>query len=456
MKTLLKKQFINFTRKALVLLITGLSVFNNSNAQTNVTGGIFSNTAWTPTGSPYIITDTVRVLSGVTLTIQPGVVVKFNNGGLLENSGTLIANGTPSDSIIFTSNSTSPYAGIWNCIQYCNSFSYCRISYSAWGIWITNLPVSHCLFNSNLYGIYSANNNIDTCTFKYDSTGLRLGTNVIGCQFMHNGTGDNGSTGIVFNCNFTRNTTGCSPNGSTISYCTFDSNYTAIYDPNDTVRNCVMEYNNTALESYGGGYFTLNNVTNNNIGISSTGGATNPFTLNNISDNYIGIETSGADVYSCNTICNNSHYNIVMDGSVNSVAKGNYWCLADSAQIQATIYDAYQNFNLGFVYFTAFDTMACGGTPAPESVMAISGNINAVKIYPNPSTGNVQLECSLPDGNYSINITDILGQNVYANTIKVSGAYKGNIDMTGYSPGVYIFSLRGASSSFEKRVVIER
>ncbi|MGP8214299.1 MAG: VPS10 domain-containing protein [Bacteroidia bacterium] len=95
-------------------------------------------------------------------------------------------------------------------------------------------------------------------------------------------------------------------------------------------------------------------------------------------------------------------------------------------------------------------------TYTPAGINSVSSNGNQVNVYPNPSTVNVQFECCLPDGSYSINITDILGQNAYTNTIKVSGAYKGNIDITGYSPGVYIFSLRGASSSFEKRVVIER
>ena len=46
-------------------------------SQTNVSGGIYSNTTWTFANSPYIVIDTVVVFPNVTLTIEPGVIVKF-------------------------------------------------------------------------------------------------------------------------------------------------------------------------------------------------------------------------------------------------------------------------------------------------------------------------------------------------------------------------------------------
>ena len=51
----------NFTKRILssVILITVFSFAVN--AQTNVSGGIFSNTTWTLAGSPYIVTNTVVV-----------------------------------------------------------------------------------------------------------------------------------------------------------------------------------------------------------------------------------------------------------------------------------------------------------------------------------------------------------------------------------------------------------
>ncbi|MCP4166316.1 MAG: hypothetical protein GY759_10535 [Chloroflexi bacterium] len=71
---------------------------------TDVCGAINSNTTWTPAGSPYIPTCDVTVNAGVTLTIQPGVVVKFKDFWTdLFIRGTLIAAGTEGNPIYFTS-----------------------------------------------------------------------------------------------------------------------------------------------------------------------------------------------------------------------------------------------------------------------------------------------------------------------------------------------------------------
>src|SRR5436190_1042587 len=89
--------------------------------QTNVSGGIYSNTTWTLSNSPYIIVDTTVVFPGVTLTIQPGVVVEFANDIRLEiRQARVVALGTSTDSITFTSNSLTPSSGIWSGI-YLNS-----------------------------------------------------------------------------------------------------------------------------------------------------------------------------------------------------------------------------------------------------------------------------------------------------------------------------------------------
>ena len=52
-----------------------------ASAQTNVQGGIYANTTWTLANSPYVMTGSIVVFPGKTLTIQPGVVVKVQNPG---------------------------------------------------------------------------------------------------------------------------------------------------------------------------------------------------------------------------------------------------------------------------------------------------------------------------------------------------------------------------------------
>ncbi|MBW6499863.1 MAG: hypothetical protein K0B05_00585 [Bacteroidales bacterium] len=75
----------------------------------SVTQNISSNTTW-ETGKVYILEGRIAVIDGVTLTIEPGVVIKGREGTgsnatalLVARGGKLIAEGTASSPIIFTS-----------------------------------------------------------------------------------------------------------------------------------------------------------------------------------------------------------------------------------------------------------------------------------------------------------------------------------------------------------------
>ena len=46
--------------------------FQSSTAQTNISGQIRTNTTWTKSGSPYIISGTLEVAPAVSLIIEPG------------------------------------------------------------------------------------------------------------------------------------------------------------------------------------------------------------------------------------------------------------------------------------------------------------------------------------------------------------------------------------------------
>lgn len=74
-----------------------------SSAATNVSGPITTDTTWTLANSPYVVTNNVTINAGVTLTVEPGVVLKFNPTKGLTARGRLVANGTSTARIVFTS-----------------------------------------------------------------------------------------------------------------------------------------------------------------------------------------------------------------------------------------------------------------------------------------------------------------------------------------------------------------
>lgn len=81
---------------------------------TTVTGVIGVDTTWTLAQSPYRVAanDSVVVANGVVLTIEPGVVVEFEQSAHLQIQGTLRANGTAAQQIVFTGVTKTP--GFWD------------------------------------------------------------------------------------------------------------------------------------------------------------------------------------------------------------------------------------------------------------------------------------------------------------------------------------------------------
>ncbi len=100
----------------------------------------------------------------------------------------------------------------------------------------------------------------------------------------------------------------------------------------------------------------------------------------------------------------------------------------------------------------ASDTGAFNVTSV-TSVNEISIN-NLVETYPNPTNGNIQIVLNVPNGDYNLNIVNVLGQSVYTYNIHVSGQYTGNINMSGYNKGVYFMSIEGKNTKAEKKILV--
>ena len=108
--------------------------------QTEVSGDVSGE--WTLSGDPYIVIGNCTVPHGESLTIEPGVQVLFDGYFWLKSLGTLIAEGTESDSIIFTSNDLSPSIGDWRYVKIegvgasASSIKFCRFSYGDNGVYV--------------------------------------------------------------------------------------------------------------------------------------------------------------------------------------------------------------------------------------------------------------------------------------------------------------------------------
>lgn len=84
---------------------------NNATTSTNLTfrtghevsGNITSNATWNMAQSPYIVVGSIGIISGVTLTIEPGVTVEFAGPYTMLVKGSVIANGTSLNKIRFKS-----------------------------------------------------------------------------------------------------------------------------------------------------------------------------------------------------------------------------------------------------------------------------------------------------------------------------------------------------------------
>jgi hypothetical protein len=151
-------------------------------AQTHVTEGISSDTTWDIGGSPYIVHGDVSVGGHSTLTIDPGVTVRFDTGAKLsiQSESTIVAVGIPGSEILFTSDSVTPAPNDWQ---------------SVYLFYAVDSVLIHCIFEYGRYNLYCDRSHptISFCTTRSaSSVGIYCelaSPQITGCNIIDNTTG---------------------------------------------------------------------------------------------------------------------------------------------------------------------------------------------------------------------------------------------------------------------------
>jgi hypothetical protein len=292
-------------RIVFVLLVFGLlgGVFADT-----IPGGDVSGT-WYAAHSPYYIMGNITIPASDTLTIEPGVVVDFQNYSFLLVNGFLEAIGSEADSIIFTG---TDWMGLdFRDAPDSNHLTYCIVQdvedwrsplYGGITCMNCNPVISHCRISNNqghseLWGaggimLYNSNADISWCNISgntiEDGTGggIKISGShptITGCNISGNDGGFRGggidmfenSSLTISNCTITGNV--CSPAGwigggggiasqgsdMTITECTISHNFGSEYGGGGIwisggsakVTSCTIDSNSAAWEGPGGGIY---------------------------------------------------------------------------------------------------------------------------------------------------------------------------------------------------------
>jgi hypothetical protein len=259
-----------------LLLLSIITFQPAAYADTEVGREITADTTWTLAGSPYIVTQNILVKQGVTLTIEQGVIVKFDKDMSMFIEGKLLARGTQNSMITFSGNSSTPTQGYWGAIHFDESspvatfdgngnysdgsiMEYCIVEYGygrdGGTIFAdsTSPFVNACLVRNCSYGLRINNGNYPTTGYRHPDLKITKITNNtiqdfhVGGITMNgdnclcsNNTIKNGSGGIYavgFNCIITGNSFEGVGIGTAILCTSYPGSETTYEISNNTIRN---------------------------------------------------------------------------------------------------------------------------------------------------------------------------------------------------------------------------
>ncbi|MCH7762735.1 MAG: right-handed parallel beta-helix repeat-containing protein, partial [Candidatus Marinimicrobia bacterium] len=342
-----------------------------------MSGIITSDETWTSTDSPYIITGTTSVNTGLTLTIEPGVEVRFESGMSMQVDGELVAIGTADSMVTFTSDSDT-VAGSWGFIKFTDSSV--DATFDGGGNYTGGSILQYCKV---FYGGGSGANGaiqLDSATPFIDH-----------CEIKNNG-----QRGIYAN-----NLSGVLKiTNSTI----IDNSNSGIYTSGDTVIISNNTIDNNSANRGAGIY-----VSNGTVTISSN-------TIN--SNRTSGYQPNGGGIYVSNgtvTIYDNIISNNMASGGYNHIYGGGVYVSGGTVSVSNNqIIDNYSDHYAGGIYISGSESSILDGNLIQGNVSEGSGNSSGGGITVN---GSVTVSNNTIIGNSGIQGGGIYTGNNYSGTI---------------------------------------
>lgn len=369
---------------------------------TDVSGRISTNTTWPLANSPYIVVGDVVVETGIFLTIEPGVIIKFNRGTNLIIDGALTAQGEDTQQITFTSNSATPARADWGTIRFRDSsldnacaLDWTIIEYASAGITLyrSSPKIRNSIIRFNADGVYSESESSarisdsiifnNTCgvrgyfVYSYYSvpsqiTHSLVSNNTYGIQSsgylaVQESTISNNTYGIwsdsvgIIGCSISHNTYGVVANSASVSKSVIAHNVGTGISPQ------WYSYYPPAKYYYDGAFFiSYSTVTGNKEnGIISKG------------------YSYGSNSIHSSNIYGNKPYDISnlapYDRNADVNATNNWWGTANITEIGQHIYDYYDDYNLRKVFFQPF-------LNAPVLIPSIAHDVAIVNVTASPTS----------------------------------------------------------------------
>lgn len=342
------------------------------------------DTTWTAADSPYEMIASVIVDEGVTLTIEPDVIVKVAGQYALQIKGGLVARGTETEPIIFTAKS-STMPGSWGYIKFEDSsmdaisiLQYCTVEYGGGS------------GNGAVWGD-SASPFIDNCVIRQNAaSGLYLDSSA--SIISNNTISDNTGNGIYTSSSGTVTISDNTISGNTIS----GSNGAAVY-----TKSSKPFTNNIIANNEAEGSGNTNAVFIN---------ATPAFNYNSITDN-----TAEFALY----------YNKPA-GSPDLDATDNWWGTTVDMEIFLMIYDFFDDASKGIVNYRPYlrtlsppedltitvadSIVTLNWTANPESDLA------GYKVYYGQNEGGPYDGTGAVEGDSPIDVGDVTTATPYASS----------------------------------------